>query len=158
MPLVMREVPDVHLVILGEGELRVPLERQVKELRLERTVRMPGFREDVLSLIKSADLFVMSSITEGLGSAVLDAMAMGLPVVGTRAGGIPEAVVDGETGLLVPPRDPAALAEAMARVASDPEARRRMGAAGRLRVVEHYSLDRMTRDYERLYLEMVRPG
>ena len=73
-------------------------------------MRLPGFREDVLPLVKSADLFVMSSVTEGLGSAVLDAMAMGLAVVGTRAGGIPEAVVHGETGLLVPPGEPAPLA------------------------------------------------
>ena len=120
MPLVMREMADVHLVILGEGELRVPLEKQVKELHLERAVRMPGFREDVLLLMKSADLFVMSSVTEGLGSAVLDAMAMGLAVVATRAGGIPEAVVHGETGLLVPPGEPAPLAQAIVRLLKDP--------------------------------------
>ena len=93
MPLVLREVPDAHLVIFGEGELRAPLERQIKRARIStKHVLLPGFREDVLSLMKSADLFVMSSVTEGLGSAVLDAMAMGLAVVGTRAGGIPEAV------------------------------------------------------------------
>jgi glycosyltransferase involved in cell wall biosynthesis len=143
MPLVMREVPDVHLVILGEGELRTPLERQVKELHLERTVRMPGFREEVLSLMKSADLFVMSSVTEGLGSAVLDAMAMGLAVVGTRAGGIPEAVVDGETGLLVPPADPESLARAIVRLLKDPEERRRYGAAGRTRVETDFGVDKL---------------
>ena len=92
MPLVLREVPDAHLVIFGEGELRAPLEKQIKQLSLAKRVLLPGFREDVLSLMKSADLFVMSSVTEGLGSAVLDAMAMGQAVVGTRAGGIPEAV------------------------------------------------------------------
>ena len=128
MPLVMRELADVHLVILGEGELRVPLEKQVKELHLERAVRMPGFREDVLSLMKSADLFVMSSVTEGLGSAVLDAMAMGLAVVATRAGGIPEAVVHGETGLLVPPGEPAPLAQAIVRLLRDPVVRSQYGA------------------------------
>src|SRR5690606_30249362 len=116
MPIVMQEVPDVHLVILGEGELRPALERQIKDLGLEKRIRLPGFREDVLQLVKSADLFVMSSITEGLGSAVLDAMAMGLAVAGTRAGGIPEAVVHGETGLLVPPGEAAALAAAMVRL------------------------------------------
>jgi len=143
MPLVMREVPDVHLVILGEGELRTPLERQVKELHLERAVRMPGFREEVLSLMKSADLFVMSSVTEGLGSAVLDAMAMGLAVVGTSAGGIPEAVVHGETGLLVPPADAGLLAQSIVRLLKDPEERRRYGAAGRLRVAKHFGVDRL---------------
>ena len=141
MPIVMREVPDAHLVILGEGELRTPLERQVKELHLERAVRMPGFREDVLSLMKSADLFVMSSVTEGLGSAVLDAMAMALPVVGTRAGGIPEAVVDGETGLLVQPGEPKPLAAAIVRLLKDPPLRAQYGHAGQARVAAHFGLD-----------------
>ena len=107
MPHVLGQVPDAHLLIFGEGELRAPLEKQIKELGLEKHVLLPGFREDVLQLMKSADLFVMSSITEGLGSTVLDAMAMRLAVVGTRAGGIPEAVVHGETGLLVAPGDAA---------------------------------------------------
>ena len=95
------------------------------------TCCLPGFREDVLSLVKSADLFVMSSVTEGLGSALLDAMAMGLAVVGTRAGGIPEAVVDGETGLLVPPGEPQPLAQAMVRLLNDAGLRRAYGGAGR---------------------------
>ncbi len=142
-PLVMRHLPDAHLVILGEGELRGALERQVKELHLERAVRLPGFRDDVLSLVKSADLFVMSSVTEGLGSAVLDAMAMELAVVGTRAGGIPEAVVDDETGLLVPPADPKALATAIVRLLKDPLLRAQYGHAGRLRVEQHFGVDRL---------------
>ncbi len=106
----------------------------MKELHLERAVRLPGFREDVLSLMKSADLFVMSSVTEGLGSAVLDAMAMGLAVVGTRAGGIPEAVVHGSTGLLVPPGEPKPLAAAIVRLLKDPLLRAQYGHAGRTRV------------------------
>jgi glycosyltransferase involved in cell wall biosynthesis len=157
MPLVMREVPDAHLVILGEGELRVPLERQVKELRLERAVRMPGFREDVLSLMKSADVFVMSSITEGLGSAVLDAMAMGLPVVGTSAGGIPEAVVHGETGLVVPPAEPKPLAAAIVRLLKDPDLREQYGRAGRARVEAHFGLDALVDGTLAVYRELA-PG
>ena len=113
MPLVLREVPDAHLIIFGEGELRAPLEKQIKQLSLAKRVLLPGFREDVMSLMKSADLFVMSSVTEGLGSAVLDAMAMGHAVVGTKAGGIPEAVVHDETGLLVEPADAKTLAAAI---------------------------------------------
>jgi glycosyltransferase involved in cell wall biosynthesis len=156
MPLAMREVPDVHLVILGEGELRTSLERQVKELHLERAVRMPGFREEVLSLMKSADLFVMSSVTEGLGSAVLDAMAMGLAVVGTSAGGIPEAVVHGETGLLVPPADPDSLAQAIVRLLKDPEERRGYGAAGQSRVARHFGVDRLVDGTLAVYGEVLR--
>jgi glycosyltransferase involved in cell wall biosynthesis len=143
MPLVLREVPEAHLVIFGEGDLRPALERQVKHLSLARRVLLPGFREDVLSLMKSADLFVMSSVTEGLGSAVLDAMAMGLAVVGTTAGGIPEAVVPEETGVLVEPSDPASLAAAMVRLLKDSALRRAFGAAGTARVSEHFGVDRL---------------
>jgi glycosyltransferase involved in cell wall biosynthesis len=155
MPLVLREVPDAHLVIFGEGDLRVPLEKQIKHLSLARRVLLPGFREDVLSLMKSGDLFVMSSVTEGLGSAVLDAMAMGQAVVGTRAGGIPEAVVHEETGLLVEPGDAKALAAAMARLLKDPALRRSFGDAGRQRVAEHFGVDRLVEGtlaaYEKLH-------
>ncbi len=143
MPLVLREVPDAHLVIFGEGELRAPLERQIKQLSLGKRVLLPGFREDVMSLMKSADLFVMSSVTEGLGSAVLDAMAMGHAVVGTTAGGIPEAVVPDETGLLVEPGDHKALAAAVARLLKDQELRKQFGEAGRARVTEHFGVDRL---------------
>ena len=143
MPAVLREVPDAHLVIFGEGELRVTLERQLKHLSLEKRVLLPGFREDVLSLMKSADLFVMSSITEGLGSAVLDAMAMGLAVVGTRAGGIPEAVVPGETGELVEPGDAKALAVALVKLLKDSDLRRAYGEAGRLRVARQFDVDHL---------------
>lgn len=154
MPMVLREVPDAHLVIFGEGELRVPLEKQVKHLGLTKRVLLPGFREDVLSVMKTADLFVMSSVTEGLGSAVLDAMAMGLAVVGTNAGGIPEAVVPNETGLLVEPGDAKALAAAIVEMLKDPEKRNAYGQAGRSRVAEHFDVDHLVDGtlavYERL--------
>lgn len=143
MPHVLSQVPDAHLLIFGEGELRAPLEKQVRELGLEKHVLLPGFREDVLQLMKSADLFVMSSITEGLGSTVLDGMAMRLAVVGTRAGGIPEAVVHGETGLLVAPGEARELAGAIVRLLKDPALRQRMGAAGHARVADRFGVGRL---------------
>jgi glycosyltransferase involved in cell wall biosynthesis len=143
MPHVLSQVPDAHLVIFGEGELRVPLERQIKDSRLEKHVLLPGFREDVLQLMKSADLFVMSSVTEGLGSTVLDAMAMRLAVVGSRAGGIPEAVVHGETGLLVAPGEPRELAGAIVRLLKDPALRQQMGGAGYARVADQFGVGRL---------------
>lgn len=143
MPQVIREVPDAHLIIFGEGELRPALERQIKAQSLTKRVLLPGFREDVLSLVKSADLFVMSSVTEGLGSAVLDAMAMELAVVGTTAGGIPEAVIPGVTGELVPPSDPKSLAAAIVRLLKDAELRRQYGHAGREHVAAHFGVDRL---------------
>jgi glycosyltransferase involved in cell wall biosynthesis len=142
MPQVLRAVPEAHLIIFGEGELRGALERQIKERRLEKHVLLAGFREDVLQLVKSADLFAMSSVTEGLGSTVLDAMAMRLAVVGTRAGGIPEAVVHAETGLLVAPADSRALAGAITRLLKDPPRRQRMGDKGYARVAGHFGVAR----------------
>ena len=143
MARVRRAVADAQLVIFGEGELRASLEQQIRELDLQKHVVLAGFRDDVLSLTKSADLFVMSSVTEGLGSTVLDAMAMGLAVVGTRAGGIPEAVEDGVTGVLVPPGQADALAQALVRVLGDPALRQRMGEAGQARVRAEFDVDHL---------------
>ena len=143
MPLVLRAVPDAHLVIFGEGELRAALERQIKEHRLEKHVLLPGFRADVLQLMKTADLFVMSSVTEGLGSTVLDAMAMRLPVVATKAGGIPEAVLHGQTGLLVETAEPREMAGAIVRLLKDPALRKRLGDAGHAHVTEQFGVGRL---------------
>jgi len=143
MPLVIREVPDARLVILGEGELRQALEHQVKHLHLEKHVVLPGFRPDVLALLKGVDLFVMSSETEGLGTSLLDAMAAARPCIGTRVGGIPEVIADGETGYLVPSHDPPALASAIVRLLKDPALRQRMGEAGLSRVTSLFSVERM---------------
>jgi glycosyltransferase involved in cell wall biosynthesis len=121
-------------------------------------VRLPGFREDVLSLMKSADLFVMSSVTEGLGSAVLDAMAMGLAVVGTHAGGIPEVVVEGETGLLVPPGEPRPLAAAIVRLLEDPALRARFGEAGKNRVAVRFGVDALVEGTLAIYDQLLGTG
>jgi len=141
--LVVREVPDARFVILGEGELRPALERQIKELRLDKHVVLPGFRADILSFIKSFDLFVMSSLFEGLGTSLLDAMALSKATVASDTGGIPEVVSHGETGLLVPPRDARGLAAAIAMLLKDPERRERMGRAGLDRVTRLFSADQM---------------
>jgi len=141
--LVVQELPDARFVILGEGELREQLERQVRDYHLEKHVLLPGFRTDVIGCIKGFDLFVMSSVTEGLGTSLLDAMACARPIVATRAGGIPEIVVDGATGLLVEPRDHHAMAAAIVRLLNDEALRRRMGEAGYARVGERFTVERM---------------
>lgn len=141
MALVARELPDARLLILGEGELREALQDQVRDLGLERHVTLAGFRPDALGVMRSFDVFVMSSVTEGLGSAVLEAMVAERAVVGTAAGGIPEVIEDGVTGLLVPPRDPRAMADAIVTLLKAPARRSAMGAAGRARVVAEFSVD-----------------
>ncbi len=149
--LVVQQLPDTRFVILGEGELREHLEKQVHEYHLEKHVLLPGFRTDVIGCIKSFDLFAMSSVTEGLGTSLLDAMACGRPIVATRAGGIPEIVEDEVTGLLVPPRDHHALAEAIVRALKDPALRQRMGGAGFDRVRERFTVERMVAETASVY-------
>ena len=152
--LVVQDIPDARFVILGEGELREPLEHLVRDHHLEKHVLLPGFRNDVLGCIKGFDLFAMSSVTEGLGTSLLDAMACARPIVATRAGGIPEIVEDEVNGLLVAPRDAPALARAIVRALKDEPLRRRLGDAGLARVRERFTVERMVAEtaavYERL--------
>jgi glycosyltransferase involved in cell wall biosynthesis len=149
--LVVRQVPDARFVIAGEGELRQALEREIKEHHLEKHVLLAGFRPDVLSVHKAFDIFVMSSVTEGLGTSLLDAMACAKPVVATTAGGIPEVAVDGVTGLLVAPRDHHAMADAIVRLLNDASLRARLGAAGLARVRSHFTAERMVRETLQVY-------
>jgi glycosyltransferase involved in cell wall biosynthesis len=149
--LVVQQIPDARFVILGEGELREHLERQVHEYRLEKHVLLPGFRTDVLGCIKGFDLFVMSSVTEGLGTSLLDAMACSRPIVATTAGGIPEIVEDEVNGLLVPPRDASALAAAIVRMLPDRALQARLGAAGFARVQARFTVERMVAETAKTY-------
>jgi glycosyltransferase involved in cell wall biosynthesis len=149
--IVVTKVPDARFVIAGDGELRPVLERQIKERRLEKHVFLVGFRPDILSVHKAFDVFVMSSVTEGLGTSLLDAMACAKPVVATTAGGMPEVVVEGETGVLVPPRDHEAMADAIVLLLRDRALRSRMGQAGEARVRERFSSERMVENTLAVY-------
>lgn len=117
--ILAREMPALHVVLVGEGALRHELETLAERLGIRERVTFTGFRPDALDLLGAFDCFVISSYLEGLGTSIMDAQAAGIPVVATRTGGIPEIVQDGVTGLLVPPRDPDALAVAVRRMLSD---------------------------------------
>jgi glycosyltransferase involved in cell wall biosynthesis len=149
--LVVRDVPDARFLIFGEGELREPLERQIRDYHLEKHVILAGFRTDVLGCLKGVDVFALSSVSEGLGTSLLDAMACARPIVASRVGGIPEVVADDETGLLVPPRDHQALAAAIVRLLTTPGLQQRLGEAGLARVRERFSLERMLRETVAVY-------
>jgi len=150
--LVVREEPSFRLEIAGDGSCMPDLQQLSRELGLEAHVRFLGQVRDVPTLLTRASLFVLPSLTEGISLTLLEAMARGLPVVTTRVGGNPEVVAEGETGLLVPPQDPASLSQAMLRLRRAPEESRRMGLAGRQRVEIHFDVRRMVAEYEALYL------
>lgn len=141
--LLVREEPHLGLVIAGDGALRAELEAQAAALGIAAQVRFTGFRRDILALMQGFEIFVFSSYLEGLGTAMLDAMALGKPVVATHIGGIPEVVQDGVTGLLVPPCDPRALTDAVRYLLQHPEQGERFGAAGRKRVEQHFTVEQM---------------
>jgi glycosyltransferase involved in cell wall biosynthesis len=147
-------MPEVRFLIVGEGELRGRLEALSRELGLERRCIFAGFRADLDRLIPAFTVFCLSSHMEGLGTSLLDAMAFGVPVVATAAGGIPEAVMDGLTGRLVPPRDPDALAAALVEVLADPARRAAWGRAGRQRFEERFTADRMVEATLAVYAEL----
>jgi glycosyltransferase involved in cell wall biosynthesis len=146
-------------LIVGEGPDRRQLEHEIRRLGLAARVRLAGERGDVPELLAGADVFVLSSASEGLPMSALEAMAAGLPVVASRVGGVPELVIDGQTGLLVRPRDPDELAAALERLVGDSALRRRLGAAGRKRAKEHFDLDSFRRAHVDLYSrELARRG
>ncbi|MBF0624388.1 MAG: TIGR03088 family PEP-CTERM/XrtA system glycosyltransferase [Magnetococcales bacterium] len=148
--------PPCRLLLVGGGLLEGELTALAGELQVRESVRLAGYQEDVPGLLARAHLFVLPSLAEGMPLTVLEAMAAGLAVVATRVGGVPDLVVEGETGTLVPPGDPDALAVAMAGYVADPALARRQGARGRQRVEELFSLEEMVAHYDRLYDELVR--
>jgi glycosyltransferase involved in cell wall biosynthesis len=154
-PAVLAERPETTFAIIGDGELRGELEALAGELGVAERFRFPGFRTDVPSLLKALDLFVMPSHMEGLGTSVLDAMAARVPVVGTEAGGMPESISDGETGLLCPIRDPGALAAAILRLLGDPELAARCVERARERVEAGFSRDSMVEGTLEVYRDLL---
>lgn len=156
MPYVAAAHPDTALLIVGDGPRRAGLEAQARDLGLASRVRFLGARDDIASLLLASDLFVLaSSLREGCPLAVLEAMSLAKPVVASRLGGLAEEVEDGVTGLLVPPRDPEALAVAIKRLQDDPAAARRMGEMGRQRYEQRFSPAIMLGKIESLYDELL---
>ena len=159
---VRRRCPEATLEVAGDGPERESLEAEARRLDLTDAVRFLGWQRDVSLLFSRWRVFVQPSIAEGLGLAALEAMAAGLPVVATDAGGLPEVVVDGVTGRVVPVGDEARLADVVSALLDDPALASRMGMAGRERVAEHFSVERMVEGIVAVYGDLVaaraRPG
>jgi len=151
VPRMLAAVPDMQLIIAGDGPLREELQRRIESYNMTNTVRMLGFCDDVNRIMQAADLFVLPSRMEGMPNALLEAMAAGLPVVASRVGGIPEAVEDGVEGLLVSPGNPAELADAVIRIMSSTIVHARMSQAARRRIDDQFRVDLVARRYEALY-------
>lgn len=148
-------LPQARLSVVGDGPLAGRLQRMAASLGIRERVDFAGFQEDVFPFLAEMDLFVLPSRSEGLSISIMEAMAAGLPVVASRVGGIPELVCEGETGLLVPAGRPDALAGAMLALLADPPRLRRMGEAGRRRVVDSFNPDLFIRAHERIYDELL---
>lgn len=152
MPRILARHPDTTLLVAGDGDLRVELEREARELGIASRVVFCGPRKDIPELLKLLDLYVLPSKWEGLPMVILEAMAAGCPIVATDVGGNSTAVVDGVTGTLVPPLDSGALAEAIVRLLDTPDLLKAYAVNGKERFRDRFSAEIMARQYERLYL------
>lgn len=146
--------PNARLALVGEGDQRGPIEEFINWRGLHARVRVLGERDDVAACLAAADVFVLSSHWEGNPMAVMEAMAAGLPVVGTAVGGVPELVGSGREGILVPAGDSAAFTAALRRLAENQELRRTMGRAARARARSCFSVEKMVAAYEALYVAL----
>ncbi len=149
--------PQAVLVMVGDGQLFPEIQAQVAELGLTKRIHLPGSRSDVPELLAAADIYVSSSIWEGLPMSILEAMIAGLPVIATGVGDIPR-VVTSDAGLIVPPAQPEALAEAMARLLDDPALCQSMGAAARRHSLAEFSADVWMDRILALYREVIEPS
>jgi glycosyltransferase involved in cell wall biosynthesis len=154
LPAVRAQFPKVRLLLAGPGPCEAELEELARSLRVEPAVYFWGFVEDVQRVYRALDVFVFPSLEEPLGTSLLAAMGHALPVVAVASGGVPEVVVDKETGLLAPAADPEWLASALIDLLREPARAAQMGAAGRRRVLECFTADHMVENTLRLYREL----
>lgn len=156
--IVAGDRPSIRLEIAGEGSLRTDLEKDVVRLGMSGNVSFLGWRKDLASVLRSWSIFVLPSLDEGFGVAALEAMASGLPVIASDVGGLRELVQDGQTGFLVPAGQPADFAAKIRLLLDDPDLRATMGAAGRQRAQERFSIPEMVRRTAALYDSLLKPA
>src|SRR5262245_9088633 len=144
------------LCVGGDNGMSAGLKQQARALGIEENIKLLGTRTDIAALLDAADIGILASHEEGFANSILECMAAGLPMIVTDVGGNAEAVVDGVTGLVVPPRDPHALGAAIFKLAGDTASQQAMGQAGRERVEAHFSIDRCVANYARLYAGLVK--
>ena len=156
IPDTVRDVPEASFLLVGDGLLRERLEALSKELGVRDNVIFAGFRNDIKEILSAVDLLVAPSLLEGFPMITLEAMAMAKPIIATNIDGITEQITDGVNGILVPPKDPSALAEAVIRVLNDKELARSMGLAAREKVEQEFSVEKMVEETEKVYLSLLK--
>ncbi|MDP2898509.1 MAG: glycosyltransferase [bacterium] len=156
IPRILRKHPRAKFVFVGRGLLRGRIEKQARALGVEQRSRFAGIRPDISVVLNCFDVFVLPSLWEGFGTAIIEAMACGVPVVASRVGGIPEIVEDGMNGLLVPPGRPGPLAEAVILMLDQPSMRREIARVGRTSVTERFSVRKMAQTVGKVYLQLAR--
>jgi glycosyltransferase involved in cell wall biosynthesis len=152
---VVRQHPDTHFLLVGDGELRAELEAHTRALGLADRIHFLGSRRDVSELLAASDVFILPSLWEGLSMALLEAMAAAKPIVATAVSGTEQTMVHGQTGLLVPPGDAPALAQAIHALLSDPERARSLGQAARRGAETHFSTQQQAAEYVALYRRLL---
>ncbi len=153
--LMRQKREDFVVLIAGKGREEAALKQRIAVNNLQEVVHLLGFREDTESLTKGADLFVLSSLYEGMPNVVMEAMAVGKAVVATDVNGVRELMLDGESGLIVPPKDSAALAEAILKILDDPQTLKKMGRAGLEHVRAHFTIPGMVKKLEEFFREKI---
>ncbi len=154
--IIRKSFPDTVLLIAGSGPLQNEIQEEICKLNISQDVKLLGHRKDVPQLIKTSDLYISSSWSEGLGTSVLEALACEKPVVATEAGGVSEMVINRETGILVPNRNPQLLAEAIIYMLSHPEEATTMARKGRKHVEDNFTVERMVRETISVYQKLIK--
>jgi glycosyltransferase involved in cell wall biosynthesis len=152
----LQESLPVQALIVGGGRRQGDMEKLAASLGIGGAVHFLGNRRDVPDLLGAMDIFVLPSHSEGVSLALLEAMAAGLPVIASAVGGLPEVIADGVNGLLIPPRDPGALAGALARLLAEPDLARRLGGQARRDVENYYSVERLVREVNGIYEDLLK--
>ncbi len=152
---VVSSIPKAKFLFVGDGELKSELSEEIKSLGLQENILLLGTRSDIVEILNCIDLFILPSLNEGFGLAIIEAMATKKPVIATNVGGVPEVIVDGKTGLLVPPKDPEAISSAIIKLYNEPDISSKMGLAGYDRVKELFDIAITVQEFEKLYSGLV---
>jgi glycosyltransferase involved in cell wall biosynthesis len=153
---VVKVIPEAKFLFVGDGEIKSKLSEEIKSLDLQENIFMLGSRNDIATILSCINVFLLPSLNEGFGMVLIEAMAARKPVIATNVGGIPEVVKDGETGILVPLKDPEAFSSAIIKLYNNPELSRRMGQAGYSRARNLFDIKTTVREFEDLYNKLIK--